>query len=143
MELPGDMAPPLDFDIGGDPSPANASDGSELRQPPSPSDSRLNAATMGWMRQLPPEIAPVELALRYPRILNRLARYWDVPRMIREYFEDLLFTKRTKRKGFAPPVKAEIIALCNYYQHLHPAKSLDLWDDVPVRGRNGAPALHR
>jgi hypothetical protein len=132
-------SPEIDFDLGRNLSLPARADGSQWRQPPSPSDSVINAATVGWMKQLPPELAPVELAVQYPRILNRLARFWEIPGMIHEYFEDLLFAKRARRKGFAPNVKAEIIALCNYYRSLHPvdpAHSSDLWDEVRERAKN-------
>jgi len=136
-------APDIDFDLGANLALPRRAGGSQWRQPPSPSDSVINAATVGWMKQLPPELAPVELAIQYPRILNRLARFWDIPGMIHEYFEDLLFAKRPRRRGFAPNVKSEIIALCNHYRTLNPIDPLsssDLWDEVRESAKAIAPA---
>jgi hypothetical protein len=108
------------------------------RQPASPYDRTVNAAAVRWLGELPDSIRPNQVALRYPRILNRLARFWDTPAMARECFEDLLDAKRPGREGFPPEILAELRVLYTFWQSARPSSSGgDLWSAVPERGRKG------
>jgi hypothetical protein len=111
------------------------SSGSHQRQPESPYDRSLNRSTVTWLHELPSEVRPRESTVRFPRILNRLSRYWDSPRMLDEIFAELLVDKRVGRKGFPPAILAEIRALYAHYKSLHPEPAADLWDSVPDRYR--------
>ena len=110
------------------------------RQPPSPYDEKLNLAAVAWMNEIPAEVAPQALASQFPRIVNRLARFWDSPRMVDSYLEDLLVDRRGKRQGFPKKVLQELYALAEYHRHrrapdmqeLQRATS-DVWDSIPYR----------
>jgi len=78
-------------------------------------------------------VAPAALASQFPRIANRLARFWDSPRMIDEYMEQLLIPKRSKRKGFPDKVLAELYALSEYHRARRAGAQNRLWDSLPYR----------
>lgn len=102
-----------------------------MRQAASPYDGVLNLAAKAWLSELPQELAPLALAQQFPRIVNRLSRFWDSPRMIDEYFRQLLVDRRGKRKGFPQRVLNELYALYEYYRTLHDVQSSDVWDSIP------------
>jgi hypothetical protein len=109
-------------------------DGEAQRQPPSPYDRSLNRSATNWLNELPLEVRPRACVIRFPRILNRLARYWDSPAMLEQIFNDLLVDRRIGRKGFPPEILIEIRALYAHYASLHPQRdSADLWSSVPDR----------
>jgi hypothetical protein len=109
--------------------------GSHQRQPLSPYDRSLNRSAVTWLHELPADVRPRECIIRFPRILNRLARYWDSPRMLDDIFAELLVDKRVGRKGFPPEVLTEIRGLYAFYKVLHPEQTSDLWASVPDRHR--------
>lgn len=108
-------------------------DPASMRQPPSPYDAKLSLAAIAWLAELPQEVAPLALASQFPRIANRLSRFWDSPKMMEECFRELLVSRRGKRKGFPPKVLDELCALVQYYRGLHEANDTDVWDSIPYR----------
>jgi len=125
--------------IGAQPSAVEAErkpvDWNGRRQAPVEYDDSLNIATVAWLKELPNAVLPLETAHRYPRILNRLARYWGVPQMLDTIFEDLLLNERGERMGFPSVIEGEICALFNYYHSLQPSKKEDVWSSDPDSGR--------
>jgi hypothetical protein len=114
----------------------NRVEGEAQRQPPSPYDRSLNKSAASWLHELPPDVRPRASVNRFPRILNRLARYWDAPGMLEQIFGELLVDKRVGRKGFPPEILLEIRALYVHYRSLHPERETsDLWSSVPERTR--------
>jgi hypothetical protein len=115
------------------------------RRPPSHYDDTLLLPTVGWMRQLPRQIFPLETARRFPRILNRLAHFWDAPRMLDTIFEELLHDTRGNRKGFPTAIHIELLHLHDYHRWLNQPNHVkkDAWDGEPEFGRraNGSKAL--
>lgn len=91
-----------------------------LRQRPSPHDRGLNLAANAWLKELPPDIVPVALASRFPRIVNRLSRFWDSPQMMKQCFQELLVLRRSGRQGFPEDVLRELFTLEQYYYQSHP-----------------------
>jgi hypothetical protein len=112
-------------------------DPASLRQQASPYDRSLSLATVAWLSELPQEIVPLTLAHHFPRIVNRLARFWDSPRMIDEYLKELLVDRRGKRKGFPPKIADELCRLAEYYRAVHGPENTDLWDSVPYSKSGG------
>jgi hypothetical protein len=98
-----------------------------MRQPPSPYDRGPSIAALAWLKELPAQAVPVVLASRFPRIVNRLARFWDSPRMIDACFEELLIDHRGNRKGFPDEVLAELLTLAQYHRAVHKPLDIDLW----------------
>jgi hypothetical protein len=105
------------------------------RKPPSLYDRSLNAAAVKWMRELPFAVRPREASMRFPRIVNRLARFWESPATIQEIFDDLLVDRRPGRKGFPPEVRAEFEALRDFSRTGRDPGSDDIWSFEPDRGR--------
>ena len=103
------------------------------RQPQSPYDRSLNRSTIAWLRELPQLLVPVALASQFPRIANRLARFWDAPKMMEQCFVELLVDKRGRRKGFPKKVVDELHMLAQYYRALHEQADTDVWKSVPYR----------
>ena len=103
------------------------------RQPESPYDRGLNRSTIAWLKELPQPVLPVALASQYPRIANRLSRFWDSPKMIEECFRELLLDKRGRRKGFPKKVLDELQMLAQYYRALHGEVETDRWKSIPYR----------
>jgi hypothetical protein len=103
------------------------------RQPPSPHDAALNRSAAAWLAELPERVVPLVLAHQFPRIVNRLSRFWDSPRMLDAYFEELLIDTRGRRKGFPMRVLDELRTLAAHHRSLHKSESTDLWDSIPYR----------
>ncbi len=106
---------------------------SHFRQPESPYDRTLNRSAVAWLAQLPPNVVPHALAAQFPRIVNRLSRFWDSPRMLDACFDELLVDRRGRRKGFPAPVRDELLALAAYHRELNKAASKDRWASIPER----------
>lgn len=101
-----------------------------LRRRPEGGDHELTKTAMEWLRSLDESMRPAELAMRFPRIANRLALLWAEPDMIRAYFDDLLIDKRGSRQGLPFEVIMEINRLQDYYQQvLHPDHRT-VWDEA-------------
>ena len=90
-----------------------------LRLRPSPHDRALNLSASAWLKELPPNIVPVALASRFPRIVNRLSRFWDSPGMMKQCFHELLVLRRSGRQGFPEDALRELFALEQYYHESH------------------------
>jgi hypothetical protein len=104
----------------------------DKRRAPSPYDQTLNAAASKWLETLPETVRPLELSRRFPRIVNKLSRYWDSPAMIAECFDDLLVDKRGGRKGFPPEVQVDLRRLFTYWQtQRRSSASADVWSLEP------------
>jgi hypothetical protein len=76
---------------------------------------------------------PVELAVRFPHILERIQFLWPKPSEARSYFQELLVTQREQRQGFPMGVYMEIFALSELYNKLHPCPANpddDFWTGV-------------
>lgn len=110
----------------------------EARRAPSLYDRTLNAAAVKWLGKLPPAIAPRHAAARFPRLINRIARFWNEPAMVAEIFDDLLVQRRPGRQGFPPAILAEFRALQTFWQGMRLDDPGDIWDSVPDRGRKGS-----
>src|SRR5262245_23258080 len=89
---------------------------SALRHPIEKDDLELNASAEAWLGALPGSVRPTELANRFPRIVNRIARLWRAPLQLDRYFEDLLTDTRGNRQGFPLGVLSELVGLKDHYQ---------------------------
>jgi hypothetical protein len=77
--------------------------------------NRLLPIGAQWLAQLPDEVSPMALAVRYPRIVNLLALQWDDRRACSAYFEDLLQDRRGGRRGFPADVERDLSRLRDYW----------------------------
>jgi hypothetical protein len=81
---------------------------------------------------------PAQLALGFPRILEKIVVVWSKPDDARAYFKDLMLTEREGRAGFPHDVYSEIFALSNVYDMLYPPQHQavdDFWRWVGSSGK--------
>lgn len=100
------------------------------------------------LKQLGPEYAhayPKQVEQEYPHVLEKIAGLSGAAEMDR-FFEDLLLTQRTDRKGFSTEAFGELLTLINVYRQIGllrepPKKEGDIWnwarDIVGLRISNG------
>src|SRR5713226_3512341 len=110
------------------PSAMTQVDYSKRRHQPEKDDLELNAAGRALLASIEEPARPKELAASFPRIVNRMAKLWKMPREMDRYFEDLLTDTRGKRKGFPLNILMELSTLKDYYQaKVFPTRH-DAWD---------------
>jgi hypothetical protein len=80
----------------------------------------LAAATEAWMATLPDNIRPVELAVQFPRIANKICDLWSHSLRCGDYPADLLIVRRNDRQGFPVAVARELGKLALHHATLHP-----------------------
>jgi hypothetical protein len=103
-------------------------DPSKLRHPPEKDDLELSAAGEAWLASIDESARPTELAVLFPRIVNRMAKLWRAPLQMDRCFEDLLTDSRGNRQGFPLGVLMELSTLKDYYQtKVFPARR-GVWD---------------
>ena len=91
-----------------------SADAAKRRQDPA-TVNRLLSSTIDWLASLPPNVRPLALATKFPRVANRIAKEWREPSACRRDFDDLVYDKRGTRRGFPPDVYVELLALRDYY----------------------------
>ena len=112
----------------GDGEPAPAAAVAERRPPPSPCGGadvaglrKSNPVNLllpvgrKWLDELPPDVRPVRLAERYPRLVNLIALDWNTPAALGKLMDDLLTDHRGDRQGFAVEILRELNALRAHY----------------------------
>src|SRR5258708_5776522 len=82
----------------------------DLPEPPDESDlksrrkaeplNKLLASTEQWAEALPPELKPVALMAKYPRVANMVAARSKEGSAFHDYLEALFVDRRGGRKGF-------------------------------------------
>ena len=95
-------------------------------------DARLSDVAEQLLATMPKEVALTQLASTYPRIVNKIASLWKVPRQLDPYLDSLLIDERGGRQGFPGPVAWEILRLKDHYQTVvYPMpKSQSNWNSV-------------
>jgi hypothetical protein len=68
-----------------------------------------------WLDGLPPDVRPVRLAEKYPRLVNLIALEWHTPAAFAKLMDELLTDHRGGRKGFAVEILHELSALRAHY----------------------------
>ena len=103
-------------------------DFSKRRHQPEKDDLELGAAGQALLASLEESARPKELAALFPRIVNRIARLWKMPRQMDRYFEELLTDTRGHRQGFPLSIRMDLSTLKDYYQaKVFPTRH-DAWD---------------
>jgi hypothetical protein len=110
------------------PGAAAQADYSNRRHPPEKNDLELSASGFTWLASVERTARPIRLAAAFPRIVNRVATLWKMPREMDRYFEDLLTDTRGNRKGFPLNILMELTTLKDYYEaKVFPTRH-DAWD---------------
>jgi len=86
-----------------------------LRRQNTTTVNRLLSSTIDWLVALPPNVRPLALVTKYPRLANRIAQEWREPSACRKDFDDLVYDKRGTRQGFPPDVYVDLLGLRDYY----------------------------
>jgi hypothetical protein len=86
-----------------------------LRRQNTTTVNRLLSSTIDWLADLPPNVRPLALATKYPRLANRIAQEWGEPSACRKDFDALVYDTRGTRRGFPPDVYVELLSLRDYY----------------------------
>jgi hypothetical protein len=76
-------------------------------------------ATWRWVEGLPPQIRPLSLLDKFPRIANVLARTWPDAPSFAAYVDSLLQDRRGGRRGFPSDVRSELMMLRHFYGYRH------------------------
>lgn len=113
------------------------------RRPPQPSDLHLNSQAEALLGSLPPGVAPVALAERFPRILNKIADTWATPPTLIEYLDALMRDERGNRQGFPFDVAVDIMHLTSHCESMVKDKNAEKgtaskvspWDEIYIGGR--------
>lgn len=98
------------------PVPTAPVDYSKRRQPPEKDDVELSAAGRALLASIEESSRPKALAAGFPRIVNRMAKTWRLPREMDCYFQDLLTDTRGRRQGFPLNILMELTTLKDHYQ---------------------------
>jgi hypothetical protein len=109
----GRLIEPVSANMPSQQAPTSA-DAAKRRQDPAVVN-RLLSSTIDWLASLPPNVRPLALATKFPRVANRIAGEWREPNACRRDFDDLVYDKRGTRRGFPPDVYVELLALRDYY----------------------------
>src|SRR5436309_1234639 len=88
-----------------------------MRAPQFAHERVLSGWTHSWLQSLPEAVRPLELSVRHPHVVNRLALCWNDPALTERLLDDLLIGRRGKRKGFPKPVAEELLQLRRYHDH--------------------------
>lgn len=91
-------------------------DYSKRRHQPDKDDLKLNAAGLTWLASIEQSARPIKLAAAFPRIVNRMAKVWKIPRETDRYFQDLLEDHRGNRQGFPLNILMELTTLKDHYE---------------------------
>lgn len=97
------------------------------RHPESGNEKVISSTGMAWLLSLDKEHFPIELAKRYPRIINTLAEVWNSSENGRAYLDGLLLDDRGDRMGFPMSVLRELIALKELHNKVLPHMT-DVWE---------------
>jgi hypothetical protein len=103
-------------------------DYSKRRHQPEKDDLELSAAGLSWLASIEQSVRPIRLAAAFPRIANRMAKLWKMPREMDRYFEELLADTRGNRKGFPLNILMELSTLKDHYQAKMFPNRRDVWD---------------
>ena len=74
-------------------------------------ESRLSAETVAFLSSLDQSVRPYQLAVRFPRIVNNVAKLWQQPGQLDRYLAELLIDTRGNRQGFPLRILTELVTL--------------------------------
>lgn len=95
------------------------------------SDEALSDEARAWLAELPEAVRPRQLAGRYARLANRIAKLWDDPARCERFLDELMTDRRGGRKGFPLAIATELATLHEHYYRLHHGGKSP-WDFVEI-----------
>lgn len=94
-------------------------------------EETLSPETSAWIGTLPANVRPKQLALRYPRLANRIGETWRAPLHCLHLLDGLMTDDRGGRQGFPLAVATELATLRNHCYRLY-HKGNETWDHVEM-----------
>jgi hypothetical protein len=110
------------------PSATAQVDYSKRRHQPEKDDLELGPAGQALLASIEQSARPMGLAAAFPRIVNRMAKLWKMPREMDRYFDELLADTRGNRQGFSLKILMELSTLNDYYKTKTRTARHDAWD---------------
>ena len=111
------------------PNAAVQVDYSKRRHQPEKDDLELSEVGLTWLASVDQSARPIRLAASFPRIVNRMAKLWKIPREMERYLEELLADTRGNRSGFPLNILMELSILKDFYKaKVYPPAQRDVWD---------------
>jgi len=96
-------------------------------------DVSLSRLAVDWLAELPPNVRPNELMVRFPHVANNLAKVWHERKESCEYFDSLFHDRRGGRRGFPPRIALELTVLKQHHDVLLRRPQRYNWNDAVVR----------
>lgn len=96
-------------------------------------ETSLNRLAVDWLAELPANVRPSELAIRFPHVANKLSAVWYEREKCCEYFDSLMRDRRGGRRGFPPRVALELTALKRHHETIARRPQRYNWNDTIVR----------
>lgn len=102
----------------------------------------MHDALAAKLKAAPAAVYPHKLETAFPRILDRFVDIWGNPRLMEEYFKELMIDERGDRHGFPEDILMEILDLRSYYRSLYPqpVRTIDSWMDMIDKDQSAATA---
>ena len=100
------------------------------RAPEKRGDRMLSLEAVDWLKSLPRDVRPYNLAQRYPRICNRMVERWKYPDLMIPNFDDLLMDRRRGRQGFPMTIAIEVAGLKEHFLATLSTAKDDVWNRV-------------
>ena len=98
------------------PTPPRAASSSPWSRLRGPAAHALAESSFAWALDLPRDVRPTQLLVRYPRVANRLALSWTDARLTDRVFDSLARNTRDGRRGFPPHVAEELRLLQAHHE---------------------------
>lgn len=112
--------------------PQPAGDAS-LRRRVLPREVSLSRLAIDWLAELPGNVRPRELVVRFPHVANNLAAFWHERELACDCFDSLIRDRRGGRRGFPPSVAHELTVLKQHHEALLRRPQRYNWNDSIVR----------
>lgn len=93
----------------------------------------LSRRAVAWLAELPANVRPGELPIRFAHVANNLAAVWYERDRCADYFDSLMRDRRGGRRGFPPRVAFELTVLKRHFEALARRPQRYDWNDTIVR----------
>jgi len=96
-------------------------------------ETSLGRQAVAWLAELPANVRPGELPIRFPHVANRLAAVWYERDRCADYFDSLMRDRRGGRRGFPPRAAFELTVLKRHHEAMVRRPQRYDWNDTIVR----------
>lgn len=89
--------------------------------------------TIKWARDIPSELRPRAMVIKFPRIANALADAWSRPKLFNMLLCQLMLDDRGGRQGFPFDVLQDLANLRVYFDSQYKHPGTDVWCSIADR----------